>query len=66
MALYNLVAYVVHNSFCTYLSLALGSRAVMCNAFVLTCPVEPTRCGAAHSKYSVKREQCGEDVVYLN
>ncbi len=34
------------------------------NAF-LACPVEPTRCGAAHSKYCRKRErQCGKD-VYL-
>ncbi len=34
------------------------------NAF-FACPVEPPRCGAAHSKYSRKREhQCG-DVVYL-
>ncbi len=34
--------------------------------FFLACPVEPTRCGAAHSQYSRKREhQCGEDVVYL-
>ncbi len=33
--------------------------------FFLACPVEPTRCGAAHSKYSGKREhQCGDDVVY--
>ncbi len=32
----------------------------------LACPVEPTRCGAAHSKYCRRREhQCGEDVVYL-
>ncbi len=31
----------------------------------LTCPVEPTRCGAARSQYSGKGEnQCG-DVVYL-
>ncbi len=30
----------------------------------LACPVEPTLCGAAHSKYCGKREhQCGEDVV---
>ncbi len=34
--------------------------------FFFACPVEPTRCGAAHSKYCGKREhQCGEDVVYL-
>ncbi len=33
--------------------------------FFLACPVELTRCSAAHSKYSRKREhQCGED-VYL-
>ncbi len=34
--------------------------------FFLACPVEPTRCGAAQSKYCGKGEhQCGEDVVYL-
>ncbi len=33
--------------------------------FFLACPVEPTRCGAAHSKYCRQREhQCG-DVVYI-
>ncbi len=36
------------------------------NAFFLACPVDPTRCSAAHSKYCGKREpQYGEDVVYL-
>ncbi len=36
------------------------------HALFLACPVEHTRCGAAHSKYYGKREyQCGDDVVYL-
>ncbi len=42
------------------------TRCRCINAFFFACPVEPTRCGAAHSKYSGKREhQCGEDAVYL-
>ncbi len=37
------------------------------NVFICSaCPVESTRCGAAHSQYCRKREhRCGEDVVYL-
>ncbi len=36
------------------------------NAFFLASPGEPTRCGAAHSKYCGKREdQCGKDIAYL-
>ncbi len=37
-----------------------------CILMLSAYPVEPTGCGAAHSKYCGKREhQCGDDVVYL-
>ncbi len=43
----------------------LGARQAAWHTLFLACPVDPTRCGAAHSKYCGKREhQCGED-VYL-
>ncbi len=54
---------MVSDSQQTSILMGLGTK---CDDGVIACPVEPTRCGAAHSKYCVKREhQCGEDVFYL-
>ncbi len=40
-------------------------RCIIMLFFFFACPVEPTWCGAAHSKYCTKLEhQCGVDVVY--
>ncbi len=59
----DLCYYSVHLNGCAA-HLYLTHRELVC--FFLACPVEPTRCGAAHSKYCGKREhQCEEDVVYL-